>query len=133
MAKRTRGSRRPGRRPRVQRAAPGRPAPAASSAPARPSTSLTAEEEARAAELEATSLAEERAAERALRRGRDRSRGAEAVGGRVRDLAPLSARATEEYAYVRRDVLRIARIGGALLLVLAILFVLIDVTHVIKL
>ncbi|MDQ6795149.1 MAG: hypothetical protein M3067_10110, partial [Chloroflexota bacterium] len=98
----------------------------------RPSTSLTAAEEARAAEIEATIVAEERAAERAQRRGRDRSR-VEAVGGRARDSSPLSVRASEEYAYVRRDVLRIVRIGGALLLVLAVLFVLIDVAHVIRL
>ena len=131
MAKRTRGSRRPGQRPRTQR--PVRPAPAGAAAPTRPSTSLTAAEEARAAEIEATIVAEERAAERAQRRGRDRGRGAEAVGGRVRDSSPLSVRASEEYAYVRRDVLRIVRIGGALLLILAVLFVLIDVAHVIRL
>lgn len=131
MAKRTRGSRRPGQRPRTQR--PGRPAPAGATAPARPATSLTAEEEARAAEIEATIVAEERAAEQAQRRGRDRARGAEAVGGRVRDTSPLSVRASEEYAYVRRDVLRIVRVGGALLLILAVLFVLIDVLRVIRL
>ena len=130
MAKRTRGSRRPGQRPRTQR--PARPAPAGATAPTRPSTSLTAAEEARAAEIEATIVAEERAAEQAQRRGRDRSR-VEAVGGRVRDTSPLSVRASEEYAYVRRDVLRIVRIGGALLLILAVLFVLIDVAHAIRL
>jgi hypothetical protein len=42
-------------------------------------------------------------------------------------------RAADEYAYVRRDVLRIARIGGGLLVVMAILYVLIDVTHAIRL
>ena len=131
MAKRTRGSRRPGQRPRTQR--PPRPGPAQATAPTRPSTSLTAAEEARAAELEATIMAEERAAEQAQRRGRDRNRGVAAVGSRVRDAAPLSVRASEEYAYVRRDVLRIVRVGGALLLILAVLFVLIDVLHVIRL
>jgi uncharacterized membrane protein len=131
MAKRTRGSRRPGQRPRTQRS--GHPAPTQATAPTRPSTSLTAQEEARAAEIEATIVAEERAAEQAQRRGRDRARGADAVGGRVRDASPLSVRASEEYAYVRRDVLRIVRIGGALLLILAVLFVLIDVLRVIRL
>jgi hypothetical protein len=131
MAKRTRGSRRPGQRPRTQR--PVRPAPAKATTSTRPATSLTPEEEARAAEIEATIVAEERAAEQAQRRGRDRVRGVETVGGRVRDASPLSVRASEEYAYVRRDVLRIVRIGGALLLILAVLFLLIDVLRVIRL
>jgi hypothetical protein len=127
MAKRTRGSTRPGQRPRTQRQAP-RPA----SVPARPSNALTADEEARAAELEAQIVAEERAAENAMRRSRDRARGVEPVA-RVREAAPLAVRASEEYAYVRRDVFRIARIAALLLGILAILFVLIDVTHVITL
>jgi uncharacterized membrane protein YdbT with pleckstrin-like domain len=93
---------------------------------------LTKEEEARAAEIEATILAEERAAQHATRRTRDRDRSFEPAP-RGRDLAPLSVRAADEYAYVRRDVLRIARIGGGLLLVLAVLYILIDVTRVIRL
>jgi len=127
MAKRTRGSTRPGQRPRTQRQA-ARP----SSVQVRPSNALTVDEEARAAELEAAIVAEERAAESAMRRSRDRARGVE-IGSRVRETAPLAVRASEEYAYVRRDVFRIARIGGMLLVILAILFVLIDVTHVISL
>ena len=130
MAKRTRGSTRPGQRARVQCQAPR--AASAPSVSARPSNSLTREEEARAAEIEAQIVAEERAAENALRRSRDRSRGVESAG-RVRDVAPLAVRASEEYAYVRRDVFRIARIGGALIAILAILYVLIDVAHVITL
>jgi hypothetical protein len=92
---------------------------------------LTDSEEARAAEIEAAILAEERAAEASLRRSRDRVRSA--TEGPVRNAAPLSVRAASEYAYVRRDVLRIGRIGGSLLLVLAVLHVLINVTHVITL
>jgi hypothetical protein len=129
MAKRTRGSIRPGHRPRLQRP-PQRPADAA--APRR-SGGLTREEEARAAEIEATILAEERAAQQATRRTRDRDRFAEGGAPRGRDLAPLSVRAADEYAYVRRDVIRIARVGGSLLGILAILYVLIDVAHVIRL
>jgi hypothetical protein len=128
MAKRIRGSNRPGqRRPTSRLAAPPRPV--------RPSTNLTPDEEARAAELEAQIVAEERAAEQAARRGRERARGREEgiTPVRGRDLAPLSVRAAEEYAYVRRDVLRIVRVGGGLLLILAILFVLIDVARVISL
>ena len=127
MAKRVRGSTRPGqRRPASRLGAPAQ-------RPVRPSSSLTADEEARAAELEAQIVAEEKAAEQAARRGRDRARQREDVVVGRRDLAPLSIRAAEEYAYVRRDVLRIVRVGGGLLLILAILFVLIDVARVISL
>jgi hypothetical protein len=128
MAKRIRGSTRPGHRPPLQRAAQ-RPADAA---PRRPG-GLTREEEARAAEIEATILAEERAAQQATRRTRDRDRFPDAAGPRGRDLAPLSVRAADEYAYVRRDVIRIVRVGGGLLAILAILYVLIDVARVIRL
>jgi hypothetical protein len=128
MAKRIRGSTRPGHRPRLQRAPP-RPADAAP----RRSGGLTREEEARAAEIEAAILAEERVAQQATRRTRDRDRFSEATGSRGRDLAPLAVRAADEYAYVRRDVIRIVRVGGSLLGILAILYVLIDVAHVIRL
>jgi hypothetical protein len=128
MAKRSRGSIRPGTRPRLQRA-PQRPA---DEAPRRPG-GLTREEEARAAEIEAGILAEERAAQQATRRTRDRDRFGDAAPSRSRELAPLAVRAADEYAYVRRDVIRIVRVGGGLLAILAILFVLIDVAHVIRL
>jgi hypothetical protein len=128
MAKRTRGSTRPGHRPRLQRPVQ-RPADAA---PSRPG-GLTREEEARAAEIEATILAEERAAQQATRRTRERDRVADVAGPRGRDLAPLAVRAADEYAYVRRDVIRIVRVGGGLLAILAILYLLIDVAHVIRL
>lgn len=127
MAKRTRGSTRPGRRTRLQRP------PASPADPGRRSGGLTREEEARAAEIEATLVAEERAAQQANRRTRDRDRSPEAGASRARDAAPLSARAADEYGYVRRDVLRIGRIGGSLLLVLAILHILINVAGVIRL
>jgi hypothetical protein len=129
MAKRIRGSTRPGHRPRLQRA----PQPPAADAAPRRSGGLTREEEARAAEIEATILAEERAAQQATRRTRDRDRFAEVGGPRGRDLAPLAVRAADEYAYVRRDVIRIVRVGGSLLAILAVLYVLIDVAHVIRL
>jgi hypothetical protein len=128
MAKRTRGSTRPGRRARLQRPA-ARPADATTRRPG----GLTREEEQRAAEIEAAIVAEERASQQASRRTRDRERVAEPGAYRTRELAPLAVRAADEYGYVRRDVLRIARIGGALLAVLAILYVLIDVMHVVRL
>jgi hypothetical protein len=128
MAKRIRGSTRPGHRPPLQRP-PQRPADAATRRPG----GLTREEEARAAEIEASLLAEERAAQQATRRTRDRDRLGETTESRGRDLAPLAVRAADEYAYVRRDVIRIARVGGGLLAILAVLYVLIDVVHVIQL
>jgi hypothetical protein len=128
MAKRIRGSTRPGHRARLQRP-PQRPA----ETPSRRPGGLTREEEARAAEIEASILAEERAAQQATRRTRDRDRLGDAPVSRGRDLAPLSVRAADEYAYVRRDVIRIVRVGGGLLAILAILYVLIDVAKVIRL
>lgn len=136
MAKRQRGSTRPGQRapaPRVGRRpteAPGRPRDAVT---LRPSQSLTADEEARAAEIEAQILAEERAAEEATRRARERARSGEAgrAPARAGSNVPLSVRAAEEYAYVRRDVVRIARIAALLLGILAVLYVLINVAGII--
>jgi hypothetical protein len=133
MAKRTRGSHRPGRRPPLRREAT-RPASAAAPAsPVRPAMGLSPEEEARAAEIEAQIVAEERAAEQATRRSRGRGREDVHVITRLKNAAPLSVRAADEYAYVRRDVWRIARIGGALIGILAILHILINVLHVIQL
>jgi len=82
-------------------------------------------------------MAEERVAEADRARSRDRERarteafdGGSAVRPRAGSL--LAARATEEYTYVVRDVRRIVTVGGGLLAVLAVLFVLIDVLNVIK-
>jgi hypothetical protein len=140
MAKRHRGSRRPGQRPPLRRegrsgSGGGRPAtasPTETTVPARPTGSLTAAEEARAAELEAAIVAEERAAEQAARRTRDRGRQPAAELAPARGRAPLSVRAADEYAYVRRDVRRIVAIGALLLLILAALYVLINVTQTIR-
>jgi hypothetical protein len=133
MAKRTRGSVRPGQRRTTARPA-GRPAGPAAPAPTptvRPG-SLTAEEEARAAELEAQIVAEERAADTAQRRGRDRARTAELAGPRTREAAPLAVRAAGEYAYVRRDIVRIARVGGLLMALLLLFHLLINVAGVVR-
>lgn len=122
MAKRSRGARRPGQRRPLQRAAQRPAAPA----PRGPAGSLTAEEEARAAELEAQLMAEERAAENARSRARERARSADepAVRGRTRDAGLLATRAAEEYSYVSRDLRRIVVVDGALLTILGILFAL---------
>ncbi len=88
---------------------------------------MTPEEEARAAELEAAIVAEEKASE-AARRGRDRER--RPVEGAIYSSVPLATRAAEEYAYVRRDIRRIVVVGGSLLGVMAILYVLDNVAKV---
>jgi hypothetical protein len=91
---------------------------------ARPSGSLTPEEEARAAEIEAQILAEERAAEESQRRARDRVRTGDAVAARGRESGPLHVKAAAEYAYVRRDIVRIVRMAAVLFGIIAVLWVL---------
>jgi hypothetical protein len=125
MAKRSRLAARPGQRRPLQRA-PGRPAEADIRKPG----SVTAAEEARAAELEAAILAEEKAAETS-RKGRDLTRRptTDAVGGVSYSSVPLSIRAADEYAYVKRDIRRIAIVGGFLIAILAVLEVLVNGMH----
>lgn len=123
MAKRARGSTsRPGQRAPLDRGATARRPAAPPSAPVaapRPA-SLTQEEEDRAAELEARIVAEEKAAEAAA--SRSRRDAAAAAEGRERSGA-TGSRVVEEYAYVTRDLRRIAVIGGALLATLIGLWV----------
>lgn len=91
---------------------------------------MTREEELRAAELEAAILAEQTAAD-ASRRTREQARRptAEAVGGVSYTSVPLSVRAADEYGYVKRDIRRIAIVGGFLLAILAVLEVLVNGAH----
>ena len=145
MAKRSRGTVRPGQRQPIQRSGSQRsanPRPslgattpdantAAPAVPTRPGF-LTPDEEARAAELEARILAEERSAAETQRRSRDRARSADLAGPRTRDATPLSVRAAGEYAYVRRDISRIARVAGFLLATLVVLHLLINVLRVVS-
>lgn len=135
MAKRARGTTtRPGQRRPIQRppGRPGsstvRPASTALSAPEvaapRPDT-LTAEEEGRAAELEAAIVAQERQAQMSQRRTQ---RGAPEAT--VRAASPLAVAAASEYAYVARDVRRVAVVGGTLVGLLLALWVVVQVTGV---
>jgi hypothetical protein len=117
MAKRSRIGARPGQRKPLQRT-PARPTSS------RPPGAVTAEEEARAAELEAAILAEEKAAEEA-RKGRAR-RAEVPAEATIYSSAPLAERAAQEYGYVQRDLRRIAIVGGGLLIVLAVLDVLVN-------
>jgi hypothetical protein len=127
MAKRSRIGGRPGQRRPIQRPT-NRPTVAA---PTRRPDSVTPEEEARAAELEAAILAEEKAAENIRRRSNADRRERAPSEGTIYSSSSLATRAAEEYAYVRRDVRRIAIVGGSLLAVLAILHVLVNVLHAI--
>ena len=128
MAKRTRGSSRPGQRRPIQRstriAKPSEPAPVAPR-----STTLTPQEEARAAELEAQIVSEERQVEQAQRRARDRQQRA-AGDPVVRSTVPLSVREAEEYAYVARDVRRIATIAAGLFAIMIGLWIALQVSGV---
>jgi len=123
MAKRTRGSNRPGQRHAAR--------PHSTPAP-RPSGALSESEEARAAEIESQIVAQERAAEAGRARSRERGRATEvARPGRAGGQGLLAARAAEEYGYVVRDVRRILVVGGAMAATLVVLYVLIDVAHVV--
>jgi len=133
MAKRARGSVRPGqRRPTTKRPAtsPAAPAPATPSATASTSAktgSLSDAELERAAVLEAQLLAEEKAAEQSRKRSRDRApaRPAAAAG-------TLAMRAEVEYAYVGRDLRKILKVAALEGVILVVLYVLIDVTKVVS-
>jgi len=137
MAKRARGTTtRPGQRRAIQRPAsgpssgarPGSPAPVASGselAAQRPA-SLTPEEEARAAQLEAAIVAQERQAEEG-RRSRVQRAAVEPV---LRSNSPLAAAAANEYAYVARDVRKVAVVGGTLVGLLLVLWVVTQVTGI---
>lgn len=124
MAKRARGTTRPGQRRPIQRVT--RPVPGT---PVAPPEGLSTAEIARAAELEATLVASDRAEQAVTGRRADRARATEdrlatprrpAVSGR------LAVEAAEEYRYVARDVRRIAVIGGSMFGILAVLYVLLE-------
>jgi len=135
MAKRARGSitTRPGQRPPLQRST-ARPSgsatrPSATATPAAPlatpPATLTDAEEARAAELEAAIVAEERRAEDAKRRARTRTTDDVAV----RSNSSIAIAAANEYAYVARDVRRIVLVGGSLIVLLLAMWVIAHIAH----
>lgn len=130
MAKRTRGSHRPGQRHADRH----RSARFQTRPVTRPASVLSEAEEARAAELESEILAQERAAETGhdRERERERDRGSQAArSGRGGSQGLLAAKTAEEYAYVIRDVRRILVVAGAMAAALAAIYVLVNVAHVI--
>ncbi len=129
MAKRARGTTRPGQRPPIQRTT----RPAASPPPVvAPPAGLSDAELARAAELEASIVAGERAEQTSAARRADLER---AVGSEDAALARrrpigsgrLAVVAADEYRYVARDVRRIGLIGGSMFVILAVLYVVLEV------
>jgi len=138
MAKRARGSTsRPGQRAPIQRttARPTTPATATTAATsadidltesaldAYEGNSLTDADMARAAALEAEIVAQEKSAESARKPARSRA-------PETRTGGTLAAAAANEYAYVARDVRRIALIGGSLIALLFGGWAIIQVTGV---
>jgi hypothetical protein len=131
MAKRSRGSVRPGQRRAIERrpASSAAPSPTAgtTATPAPKPIGLSDAEIARAAELEAAMLAEERAAEDARKRTKERVATRE-LG--TASAGSFAAQEAIEYAYVARDVKDIVRIAALLLAILFVLWILIDVLKV---
>ncbi len=134
MAKRQRGGARPGQRAPLQRGShPGTKPPAAKpAAPTKPAGSLSDDELARAAELEAAIVAEERAATASAGRGRDRRRADTVPVSRTRATGGLTAVAEDEYLYVKRDLRRIAVVFTGIFGVLLASWLLIVVFAVVK-
>jgi len=138
MPKRSRVNGRPTGRPRPQRPPSPSPAPGARTVAAPPPAAALTEAEAeaeRAAELEAQLVAQEKAA--AAARAAAIAARTRRAGGRDYDPElvnqPLSVRAAHEYAYVARDVRRIALTASLMLLILFGLAFAINVAGVIRL
>ena len=134
MAKRQRGSTRPGQRPSTKSPS-GRPSAAPSPAPVRPrqAGTLTQDELAHAAEIEARIVDEERQASASLDRVRDRRRSASTdapVRGRGRAVSTLAIVAADEYTYVVRDLRRIAVVFVGIFAILFVAFILATVTGI---
>jgi hypothetical protein len=97
-------------------------------------SSLTDAEEQRAAAIEAQLRAQEKAALTEELRRRARAKEGEEASHRLGDVnAPLAVRMAHEYAYVSRDVKRIALTAGLMVAILAVLEILVNVTGVITL
>jgi len=77
-------------------------------------------------------VAQDKAEATSVARSRERVKAIEADRSvKARGQGILAARAAEEYGYVVRDVRRIIQVGGLIAACLAVVFVLIDVLHVI--
>lgn len=120
MAKRSRGTARPGQmRPTRRPARPGDRSGSAAGVDTQTSTAAPPLEQA-----SVTGVAPSREKSPAQTASPARPRTAQAS-------SLLSARAAQEYAYVARDVRRIVMVAGGLLIMLLVLWVLLEVLHVI--
>jgi hypothetical protein len=126
MAKRARGSVRPGQRRPIDRRPAASSAAGSTAAAAPKPVGLTDDEAARAAELERQLLAQERQATETRARARERSTREAYVG----TGGSIAVRAEVEYAYVARDIRRIAFMAVFMLTVLFALWIVIDVAKV---
>jgi hypothetical protein len=134
MAKRQRGSTRPGQRSPTK-SMTGRPTAVTSPAPApqRPTGTLTDDELARAADIEARIVDEERQASASLARSRDRRRSGAVevpVRGRSRAVSTLAVVAADEYLYVQRDLRRIAIVFIGIFAILFAAFILTQIAGI---
>lgn len=88
----------------------------------------------RAAQLEARLTSQERALQAATRARAAAAPGLHTATGHapVDVNAPLAVRASKEYAYVARDIRRIALTGGLMVAILAVIAFLVDVLGVLK-
>ncbi|MGH2513308.1 MAG: hypothetical protein ACRDGQ_11535 [Candidatus Limnocylindrales bacterium] len=128
MAKRARGTTRPGQRRPIQRTI--RPA-LSQPAVAPPPVGLSEAELAQAATLEAAIVATDRTAQAGAARRADIERNVTSEDASLARRRPagtgrLAVVAAEEYRYVARDVRRIALIGGSMFIILGVLFVLVE-------
>jgi len=134
MAKRQRGSARPGQRAPIQRGSQPAATPAAKPVTATSPGGLSDGELDRAAELEAQIVAEERAAATSMTRGRDRRRSSSdaAATSRSRTAGSLAVAAEEEYRFVMHDLRRIAVVFAGIFSILIASWLLIVVLVVVK-
>jgi hypothetical protein len=129
MAKRARGTTRPGQRRPIQRVT----RPATDRSPVVAPEGLSAAEITRAGELEATIVAAEQASQATPARSGARPRSADSAAlppRRPGGSGRLAVEAAEEYRYVARDVRRIAVVGGSMFVILIVLFVVLVATGV---
>ena len=127
MAKRQRAVPAGQRRPSTRTA----PKPAAATVAPTPAKGLTDAEEARAAELEAQLVSQERAATSTADRSRSRRSDPDAATrGRSKESGILAARATVEYAYVTADIRRIVIVGGSLFILMIAIWLVLSLSGV---
>lgn len=127
MAKRQRAVRPGQRRPTTRTASK----PVATAATPAPATGLTAADEARAAEIEAQMVADQKTAAAAADRSKSRKSDVDVASrSRTKDGGLLATRAVAEYAYVQADIRRIAIVAGALFVLMIAIWLVLNIAGV---